>query len=64
MEGTGYSGGMCAFASCLYIAECQAVGIKGYPTWILEGKQYPGERSLDQLEDMLAGKAEVGEPPN
>jgi uncharacterized membrane protein len=44
--------------------ECQAVGIKGYPTWILDGKQYPGERSLDQLEDMLAGKAEVGEPPN
>lgn len=44
--------------------ECQAAEIKGYPTWILDGKQYPGERSLEQLEQMLAGKAEAGEPPN
>lgn len=39
-------------------AECTAVGIKGYPTWELDGALFPGERDLDELEEMIAGKAE------
>jgi len=36
-------------------AECRAAGIKGYPTWQLDGKLFPGERDLDELEAMLRG---------
>ena len=39
-------------------AECSAAGIRGYPTWQLDGKLFPGERDLDQLEAMLRGDAE------
>lgn len=28
---------------------CSAMGVEGYPTWIVNGKQYPGEQSLDSL---------------
>ena len=28
---------------------CQEKGIKGYPTWEIDGKFYPGERSLEDL---------------
>ncbi len=31
---------------------CQEVGIKGYPTWEIEGKFYPGTRSLEELADL------------
>lgn len=37
--------------------ECQKVGVRGYPTWQLDGKLYSGERSLDDLEAILAGVA-------
>jgi len=29
--------------------ECVAQGIEGYPTWIYQGKQYSGEKSLSDL---------------
>jgi len=38
-------------------AECRAAGVKGYPTWQLDGALYPGSRSLEELEQMLDGKA-------
>lgn len=38
-------------------AVCRAAGVKGYPTWQLDGALYPGSRSLEELEQMLDGKA-------
>lgn len=29
--------------------DCQAAGIQGFPTWIINGKQYSGVQNLDQL---------------
>lgn len=29
--------------------ECLTAGIGGYPTWIINGEQYPGEQSLERL---------------
>jgi uncharacterized membrane protein len=29
--------------------DCQAAGIKGFPTWIINGKQYSGVQNLDEL---------------
>jgi len=43
-------------------AECKAVGVKGYPTWLLDGKLYPGERDLDGLDAMLKGEVASQEP--
>jgi len=31
---------------------CVQVGIKGYPTWEINGKLYPGVKTLDQLADL------------
>ena len=31
---------------------CRAKNIKGYPTWEIGGKLYPGERSLEALEEL------------
>jgi hypothetical protein len=28
---------------------CDAAGIRGYPTWIIDGNTYPGERPLEDL---------------
>jgi len=28
---------------------CQKAGIKGYPTWIIDGKQYPGSQKMERL---------------
>ena len=39
-------------------AECTAAGIRGYPTWQLDGALFAGERDLDELELMLAGEVE------
>ena len=39
-------------------SQCSAAGIRGYPTWELDGQLYPGERDLNELEAMLAGKVE------
>jgi uncharacterized membrane protein/glutaredoxin len=38
-------------------ALCQEAGVRGYPTWELDGKLFPGERSIDELEALLAGDA-------
>ena len=32
---------------------CKAKEIPGYPTWEIQGKLYPGEQSLDELEDLV-----------
>jgi len=32
---------------------CKAKEIPGYPTWEINGKQYPGEQSLEELEDLI-----------
>jgi hypothetical protein len=31
---------------------CQAAGIKGFPTWEIKGKLYPGVQSLSKLADL------------
>lgn len=31
---------------------CISKGIQGYPTWIINGKQYPGEMSLKRLAEL------------
>lgn len=33
---------------------CDANGITGYPTWIINGQKYPGEKTLEQLKDLAA----------
>ena len=43
-------------------SECVAAGVKGYPTWSLDGKLYPGERDLDELEAMLKGEVASQDP--
>ena len=30
-------------------AECGAAGVEGYPTWVVDGKNYPGVQSLERL---------------
>lgn len=30
-------------------AKCNAAGVRGYPTWVIEGKKYHGIRSLTEL---------------
>ena len=30
-------------------AICEEAGIEGYPTWIIDGKAYPGEQKLETL---------------
>ena len=37
-------------------SECVAAGVKGYPTWQVDGKLFPGEKDLGEIEEMLAGK--------
>ena len=38
------------------IDECIARDIQGYPTWIYQDKQYPGEQSLDKLAEIVGFK--------
>lgn len=33
-------------------AACTAAGVTGYPTWVINGKAYPGEQSLQSLSTM------------
>ena len=28
---------------------CLAAGVEGYPTWVIDGNNYPGEQSLNRL---------------
>mmetsp|Transcript_21310 Transcript_21310/g.46535 ORF Transcript_21310/g.46535 Transcript_21310/m.46535 type:complete len:459 (+) Transcript_21310:268-1644(+) len=37
---------------------CKAKEIPGYPTWEIQGKLYPGEQELDELEDLVKGLKE------
>jgi hypothetical protein len=32
--------------------ECQAAGIQGYPTWVINKIKYEGSQSLDKLKDL------------
>jgi glutaredoxin len=32
-----------------YKSECLKAGVKGYPTWVIEGVNYPGEQPLYKL---------------
>jgi hypothetical protein len=31
---------------------CDEAGIRGYPTWVINGQQYPGEQSFDKLKEL------------
>ena len=31
---------------------CQSAGIEGYPTWVINGNKYPGEKTLEELSQM------------
>jgi len=31
---------------------CNEKGIQGYPTWIINGKQYPGEQTFQKLSEL------------
>ena len=35
---------------------CQSSGVKGYPTWEINGEFYPGEKSLDELVELSGFK--------
>jgi glutaredoxin len=39
-------------------ALCQEKGIKGFPTWEINGKMLSGERSLDELADASGYKGD------
>ena len=32
--------------------QCIAAGVRGYPTWIINNEQYPGEKSLSKLKSL------------
>ena len=36
-----------------HAATCTAEGVRGFPTWQIDGKLYPGERDLDELDALL-----------
>lgn len=36
-------------------ALCKQEDVPGYPTWQIDGKLYPGQQELDELEDILKG---------
>ena len=40
------------------VKKCQDNGIKIYPTWIIEEKQYPGIMGLNKLEELTGCKRE------
>jgi len=41
---------------------CKARKVPGYPTWEIKGELYPGEKSLEQLEDIVEGRVPVPPP--
>lgn len=32
---------------------CKAADIPGFPTWDIDGKLYPGEQTLEELEEIV-----------
>jgi len=41
-----------------YGDECLKNGIRGYPTWIIDGEKYPGEQPLQRLASLTDCKLE------
>lgn len=41
---------------------CQEKAIRGYPTWEIDGKFYPGERSLEDLMALSGFASEASSP--
>jgi len=42
-----------AYVDCDKNAElCTAAGVKGYPTWVLDGQLYEGEQTWKQIKDL------------
>jgi 2-hydroxychromene-2-carboxylate isomerase len=39
---------------CICVQACSDIGIRGFPTWVINGKNYEGEQSLENLEADLA----------
>ena len=37
-------------------AACERRGIKGYPTWEIRGELYPGEKTLEELAELVGFK--------
>jgi len=42
---------------------CNAEGIRGYPTWQVDGELFPGEKSLEELEELLQSLPAKGATP-
>lgn len=43
------------YVDCDYLkAKCQEAGVKGYPTWVINGKTYSGVQSLERLAELSA----------
>ena len=41
------------YFNCDYNKEaCRAAGVSGYPTWVIEGRLYPGKKPLDQISSL------------
>ena len=38
------------------VKECTDAGITGYPTWIINSKQYPGEQTFEKLAELTGCK--------
>lgn len=32
---------------------CKAANVPGFPTWDIDGKLYPGEQTLEELEEIV-----------
>ena len=39
--------------------ECSIVGVTGYPTWSINGQNYPGEQSLERLAQLAGYSGEL-----
>ena len=41
------------YVNCDYDkASCDAAGVEGYPTWVINGASYPGAQSLERLAEL------------
>jgi len=38
---------------------CGVAGVKGYPTWVVDGENYPGEQSLERLAQLSGYEGEL-----
>ena len=45
------------FVNCDYhMEECLAAGVEGYPTWKINGENYPGTQQLMKLDELSGCK--------